>query len=117
MARTSETLTSSEIQAFQTFAKTNNLVMDGEVGAKNGEEIANYICTTWGVDITQATLKVAVEKLRDRLTFLTAAQIEYQAVAAAPDAQSALETWYDSQTTLVKDDADKRLHNLTQLTI
>jgi len=82
MARTSEVLTPQEIRAFQEFAKEKNLVMEGDAGEKNGNHIAEYICVTWGQDITEATLAVALEKLHDRLTFLTQDEISFNAAKA-----------------------------------
>jgi hypothetical protein len=106
MPRTSATITQAEIDAFQKFCIEHRIITDGEAGNANGNQIGEYIAVTWGEDITPATLAVAFEKLRDRLTFYTPAQAEYKMVAdQEPDRASQFNAWFTSRanTSLVTD--------------
>src|SRR5712664_2488897 len=91
------TLSQDEVDALIKFCGEHNLAVDGKPGENNGKEIAVYIVDTWGQRITPATLAVAVEKLKDRLTFLSPAESEYNKVAAEnPAAAQQLADWLAS---------------------
>jgi hypothetical protein len=68
--RTSRIITDTERNAFDQFCTANHILNDQSAEAiQNGKHIGEYIAL-WGVDITEETLKVALEKLRDRLVFI-----------------------------------------------
>jgi hypothetical protein len=75
--RTSTTITETERNAYDLFCQQHHILNDQSAEAlRNGENIGTYICTTWNENITEHTLAVAMEKLRDRLTFIPAEQVE-----------------------------------------
>src|SRR6266478_6391174 len=119
MARTSPTVTKKENDAYQKFCDEHNIVADESEAARiNGDEIGNYIAVQGGEDITPATLAVALQKLRDRLTFYTPAQAEYKKVADKnPTAANELNSWFQHQTILEKEDSDVGLQNQTVLLV
>jgi hypothetical protein len=83
MSRKSAVLTTDEVSAYEKFCKDHNIVCDGsEVGVANGTLIGEYITVTWGEEITPVTLAIALEKLRDRVTFKSAAQREIESIAS-----------------------------------
>jgi hypothetical protein len=97
MARTSIAITQQEIDAFQKFCNEHRIVTEGEVGRANGDLFGDYIAITRGVDITPATLAIALEKLRDRIVFYTPAQAAYKKIADEDPARAnALNAWFHS---------------------
>ncbi len=75
--RTSTTITETEKNAYNDFCQQHHILNDDSPAAiRNGEHIGGYVGHTWGEDLTEETLKVALEKLRDRLTFIPAEQVE-----------------------------------------
>jgi hypothetical protein len=70
-------ITKVEKDAYNAFCQQNNILNDESPAAvQNGNHIGGYICTTWGEDIDARTLPVALEQLRDRLTFIPPEQVE-----------------------------------------
>src|SRR5579872_4046576 len=79
--RTSTTITSAEKNAYDQFCAMHHILNDETPAAlKNGDLIGGYICKTWNEDIKEGTLMVALEKLRDQLTFIPAEQVEVAAM-------------------------------------
>ncbi len=96
------TLSQDEVDALLKFCGEHNLAVDGKPGENNGKEIAVYIVDTWRQRITPATLAVALEKLKDRLTFLSPAESEYNRVVAEnPAAAATFMSWFENQKQLV----------------
>src|SRR6266404_6178956 len=96
------TLSQDEVDALLKFCDEHNLVVDGKAGETNGKELAVYIVDTWGQRITPATLAVAVEKLKGRLTFLSQAESEYNRVVADNHTAAAtFMSWFANQKLLV----------------
>src|SRR5258708_24095124 len=92
------TLSQDEIDALIKFCGEQGLAVDGKAGENNGKEIAVYIADTWKQQITPATLAVAVKELKDRLTFLTPAEAEYNRAAAQnPQSAQELVAWLNTQ--------------------
>ena len=76
MSRTSAHITDQEKAIYTAFCTTHHILNDeSPTAVKNGEHIGGYIAL-WDVDITEETLKVTLEKLRDRLTFVSPLQTE-----------------------------------------
>jgi hypothetical protein len=118
MARTNENLTQKEIDVFQKFCGEHKIVCDEtEAGLANGNLIGEYIAITWAEDITPERLAVALEKLRDRITFYTPAEAEYKKIADEDATRAnALNNWFESpsNTALVRD-REEALRNQTVL--
>jgi hypothetical protein len=84
--RTSTTITETEKNAYDLFCQQHNIFNDESPAAlRNGENIGAYIAGTWNEDITEHTLKVALNKLRDRLVFIPAEQIEVAEILSKLD--------------------------------
>jgi hypothetical protein len=84
--RTSTTITETERNAYDSFCQQHHILNDQSADAlRNGENIGTYIGETWNEDITEHTLAVALEKLRDRLVFVPAEQIEVAEILAKLD--------------------------------
>jgi hypothetical protein len=97
-------LSQDEIDAMVKFCGEHNLAVDGPSGSNNGKELAVYIVDTWKQRITPATLAVAVDMLKDRLTFLSQAEGQYNRIAAEnPAAAQQLSNWFAIQKTLVRE--------------
>ncbi len=111
------TLSQDEVDALIKFCGENNLAVDGISGANNGKELAVYIVDTWGQRITPATLAVALEKLKDHLTFLSQAESQYNRVTAEnPAAAATLWNWFANQKLLVNtgDEGFQNASNILQ---
>jgi hypothetical protein len=68
--RTSVQITDTEKAIYSAFCHQQHILNDeSPAGIKNGEHIGGYIAL-WDVDITEETLAVTLEKLRDRLVFI-----------------------------------------------
>jgi hypothetical protein len=74
--RTSSSITDTEKATYNTFCHQHHILNDeSPAGIKNGKHIGSYIAL-WDVDITEETLEVTLEKLGDRLTFVSPLQTE-----------------------------------------
>jgi hypothetical protein len=84
--RTSTTITEKERNAYDLFCQQHHILNDQSAEAlRNGENIGTYICTTWNENITEHTLTVALEKLRARLVFIPAEQVEAAEILSTLD--------------------------------
>ena len=84
--RTSTTITETERNAYDLFCQQKHILNDESPAAlRNGENIGAYIGSTWNEDITEHTLTVALEKLRDRLVFIPAEHVEVAKVLSKLD--------------------------------
>src|ERR1700689_4674593 len=84
--RTSTTITEIERKAYELFCHQHHIRNDQSAEAlRNGENIGTYIGTTWNENITEHTLTVALEKLRDQLVFVPAEQVEVAEILAKLD--------------------------------
>jgi hypothetical protein len=84
--RTSTTITETERNAYELFCQKHHILNDQSAdGLRNGEHIGAYIGHTWNEDITERTLGVALEKLRDRLVFIPAEQVEVAEILSKLD--------------------------------
>ena len=84
--RTSTTITETERIAYSSFCQQHHILNDESAdGLRNGEHIGAYIGHTWNEDITERTLSVALEKLRDRLVFIPPEQVEVAEILAKLD--------------------------------
>ena len=79
MARSNETITQAELDAFEKFANEHNIELIGIDGENNGAAIGDYFLNLWKEDINAATLPHAVEQLRKagRLVFKSAAKAKF----------------------------------------
>jgi hypothetical protein len=83
--RTNKNITQTERNAFDLFCQQHHILNDeSPASIQNGKHIGGYIAL-WDVDITEETLKVALEKLSDRLTFIPAEQTEVAEILAHLD--------------------------------
>jgi hypothetical protein len=78
MARSAETITQKEIDAYKQFVEDTPGLVNNE---HNAGLIGNLIAEM-GLEINSATLKMAFANLQPRLEFISAAQQEYDQVAA-----------------------------------
>jgi hypothetical protein len=84
--RISKTITEAERNAYNLFCQQHHLVNDrSPEGLRNGEYTGKYVGNTWNEDITEQTLTVALEKLRDRLVFVPAEQVEVAEILSKLD--------------------------------
>ena len=97
--RTNTDITDSEKAIYTAFCHQHHILNDeSPAGIKNGEHIGGYIAL-WDVDITEETLKVTLEKLRDRLTFVSPLQTEVVDILShlsAPD-RDVVANWLSHQ--------------------
>jgi hypothetical protein len=83
--RTNANITDTEKATYNTFCHQHHILNDeSPAGIQNGEHIGRYIAL-WDVDISEDTLKVALEKLSDRLVFIPALQVEVAEILAHLD--------------------------------
>src|ERR1700722_3619355 len=84
--RTSTTITDVERKAYDLFCRQHHILNDQSAdGLRNGDNIGTYIGHTWNEDITEHTLNVALEKLRNRLVFIPAEEVEVAEILAKLD--------------------------------
>lgn len=84
--RTSKTITEAERNAYNLFCQQHHLVNDQSPdGLRNGEYIGEYVANTWNEDLNEYTLGVALGKLRDRLVFIPAEQVEVAEILSKLD--------------------------------
>jgi hypothetical protein len=75
MARTSQTITQAEVDAFDKFCAEHNIVCDSsDRGVANGNLLGGIIQNTWQMDITAQTLQSAYDQVRDRVSHYTPAE-------------------------------------------
>jgi hypothetical protein len=105
MSRTSVNITDAEKNTFDQFCREHHILNDDSPQAiENGKHVGAYIAL-WDVDITKETLKVTLEKLRDRLVFIPKEQVEVAEILQTLD-QSQRDTiaaWLSRQHRLVVD--------------
>ena len=107
MARTSETFTQNEIDAFNRFCAKHNIINDGndEASARFGDLIGGYIAVTWSQDLTDQTLEIALQKLQEAghaIPFKSSARIDFDRVVGQCDQQLLKDfgSWLSRQTQL-----------------
>src|SRR6266576_3822436 len=95
MARTSQSITQQEADVFQKWAAHKSLVMDGEIGERNGTLIGEFVMVKMDSDLTEAALAAALPHVRDQLVFKDPDQLEYEKVYAllSSDEQVAFKQW------------------------
>jgi hypothetical protein len=116
--RTSTTITETEKNAYDSFCQQHHILNDeSPAGIRNGEYIGGYIGHTWNEDITEHTLKVALEKLRDRLTFIPAEQVEVVEILSKLDQsqREIIASWLSRQHRL-ETEGPKGFSNVSVLT-
>jgi hypothetical protein len=117
MSRTSASITNEEKAIYTAFCTAHHILNDDSPAAiKNGEHIGSYIAL-WDVDISEETLEVTLEKLRDRLTFVSPLQTEVVDILSHLD-QSQRETvanWLSHQHRL-ETEGPKGFSNVSVLT-
>jgi hypothetical protein len=119
MPRTSADVTPEEIQAFEKFCVDHRIVTDGQIGEQNVLAIGDYLIDTWKVGITADTLKIALEKLGDRIVLYSEVEARYRKIAAENLAKAnQLHAWLHGpgNTSLVKD-GDQGFENQTALLV
>jgi len=121
MARTSETFTQDAIAAFNRFCVKHNIINDGsiEASARFGDLIGEYIAISWGQDLTDQTLEIALQKLQEAghaIPFKSTSQIEFDRVIAQCDQQLLKDfgLWFSRQTKL-EDHGDHGYANATAI--
>jgi hypothetical protein len=110
-------ITDSEKAIYTAFCHQHHILNDeSPAGIKNGEHIGGYIAL-WDVDITEDTLKVALEKLSDRLVFIPAEQTEVTEILAHLDQsqRDIVANWLSHQHRL-EVDGPKGFSNVSVLT-
>jgi hypothetical protein len=98
--RTSKTITEAERNAYNLFCEQQHLVNDQSPdGLRNGEYIGEYVGNTWNEDLNEYTLGVALEKLRDRLVFIPAEQVEVAEILSRldPSQREIVASWLSRQ--------------------
>ena len=107
MARSSEAFTQAEYDAFNRFCTKHNIINSGndEASAKFGDLIGGYIAVTWGQDLTDQTLEIALKKLQEAghaIPFKSSARIEFDRVFGQCDPQLLKDfgAWFSRQTQL-----------------
>jgi hypothetical protein len=116
--RTSKAITETEKNAYNLFCQQHNILNDDSPAAiRNGEHIGGYAGHTWGEDLTAETLKVALEKLRDRLVFIPAEQVEVVNILSKLDQsqREIIASWLSHQHRL-ETDGPKGFSNVSVLT-
>ena len=117
MSRTSAHITDGEKAIYTAFCHDHHILNDeSPTAVKNGEHIGGYIAL-WDVDITEETLKVALEKLSDRLVFIPAEQTEVADILAHLDQsqRDIVANWLSHQHRL-EVDGPKGFSNVSVLT-
>jgi hypothetical protein len=98
--RTSTTITEKERNAYNLFCQQHHIVNDqSPEGLRNGEYIGEYVGNTWNEDLNEYTLGVALEKLRDRLVFIPAEQVEVAEILSRldPSQREIVASWLSRQ--------------------
>ena len=116
--RTSNTITDAENKAYDAFCLKHRIANDGTAAAnKNAEAIAAYVVDQWDRDITEDTLSVALQQLRDRLTFISKEQAEVTAVLSGltQSEKDVLSGWINRQRRLVVTNNNEGYSNIATL--
>src|SRR5258708_34481198 len=107
MARSSETFTQQEYDAFNRFCAKHNIInsRNDEASAAFGDLIGSYIAVTWGQDLTDQTLEIALQKLQEAghtIPFKSSGHIKLEKVTAEtnPALVQAFGVWFERQTVL-----------------
>lgn len=82
MARTSQTITQAEVDAFQRGCAKHKIDPDD---TNFGNLIGEYIAVTWGVDVTDESFDIALQKLKEaghNVPFKSQARIQFDKFAA-----------------------------------
>jgi hypothetical protein len=98
--RTNTVITQTERDAYDLFCQQHNILNDDSTAAiRNGDHIGGYIVTTWNEDITEHTLRVALEQLKDALTFISPLQAEVTEILSKLDQgqRDIVATWLAKQ--------------------
>jgi hypothetical protein len=115
--RTNTDITQTEKDAYTAFCLKHRILQDGsEAGVANANHIGNYVALTWGEDLTEATLQVALEQLKDRLTFISPQQAEVTEVLRKLDQgqRDIVATWLGKQRWL-ETEADQGFSNVAMV--
>jgi hypothetical protein len=103
--RTSKTITDNERNAFDQFCAANHILNDQSAAAiRNGEHFGAYM-GAWDENITDYTLRVALEKLRDSIVFIPKEQIECAEILGTLDQsqRNTVADWLSHQPRLEAD--------------
>jgi hypothetical protein len=87
--RTSETITSQEVQAYTTWCNKHHAFFQGQEGVDNGNFVQDYFLKTWGEDITEANLDKALPYIRPHLKFKSEALVKLENAANGMTPQEA----------------------------
>jgi len=116
--RTNTEITDTERNAYDVFCQAHHIVNNqSPEGLRNANEIGVYITQTWREDIDARTLGVALEQLRDRLSFVPAEQTEVAEILAHLDQaqRDIVASWLSHQPRLEVDGL-KGFSNVSVLT-
>src|ERR1700689_1936367 len=100
MSRTSPNITQVEKDAYNAFCQQHHILNDETpMAIENGKHIGGYVGGTWNEDLNEQTLTVALEKLRDRLVFIPAEQVEAMEILGKLDQsqRDTLASWLSHQ--------------------
>jgi hypothetical protein len=107
MARTSQTITQAEVDAFDKFCAEHNIVCDSfDRGVANGNLLGGIIQNTWQMDITAQTLQSAYDQVRDRVSHYSPAETRLNALRLSQDDLNALEQFIRRSPNLNSDTED-----------
>src|SRR6267142_1978570 len=108
MARTSETFTQAEYDAFNRFCAKHHIINErnDKASAAFGDLIGTYVAITWGQDLTDQSLEIALQKLQEAghaIPFKSPAQVEFDRVVTQCDQELLKDfgPWFSRQTQLV----------------
>ena len=116
--RTNTGFTEVERNAYNLFCVQHHIVNDqSPEGLRNADEIGVYVSKTWGEDVTEYTLSVALEQLKDRLVFVPKEQVEVAEILAHLDQsqRDVVASWLSHQHRL-ETDGPKGFSNVSVLT-
>jgi hypothetical protein len=116
MARTSETITNQEVQAYTTWCNKHHAFFQGQEGVDNGNFVRDYFLKTWGEDITEANLDKALPYIRPHLKFKSDAYLKLEQAANGMTLQEAeiFDAWMSRQR-LESPDSDQGKENVTNI--
>jgi hypothetical protein len=104
--RTSTMITEAEKNAYNVFCQQHHIVNDQSPdGLRNADHIGGYITQIWDEDIDARKLRVALEKLSDRLTFIPPEQTEVAEILGKLDQgqRDIIASWLSHQHRLETD--------------
>jgi hypothetical protein len=120
MARSSETLTQTEVENWNRFCTKRNIINDGSEESKRfSNMIGEFVAITWGEDLTEQTLEIALQKFQEAghtIPFKSAARIAFDRVADQCDPQLLKDfaAWIDRQKDFVSQ-GDQGFENAAHL--